>query len=479
MNGGILHGKYALDHKLGQGGMAEVFLGRTVGVEGFSRPVALKRVLSEYANNQEFVQLFVQEAQLTSQLQHDNLISVVDFFRDDDSRLCLVMEFVDGPDLAKLVDTGALSIALILYLASEILMGLDYIHDLPMNADGRRGLVHRDLSPNNVLLSWNGAVKISDFGIAKLRTATQVTASLMIKGKPAYMSPEQANGQPLDGRSDLFAVGIMLYEMICLQPLFGGATHEETLTRLLVRPIPDIRQMRPDCPKDLARIISSLLIRDLDKRVPTARDAWRAIVACADYPRDGRNLLTATLAERFAGQAKIGARHVSHGSAVDPTRVPAIETPRVRNVRTATTPGALRPSSERRWRWLVAMTVLALSLIVGVSVLVTDHRAPGVAAAPALPSHAASAAHPPSTAGAPAVSSATGASAPPNLPPPVPTAPAAAEPLSTSGNAAADPRTARPPIPSPLPPAHDDGSRPRPPEHRPAARSDGIRELKL
>src|SRR5262249_44905996 len=152
--------------------------------EGFSRPVAIKRVRDGLSRDSRFAAQFVVEAQLSARLQHPNIVSVLDFDRDTDGRLFLVMELVEGIDLLGLVQTGRLPFSLVIYLALEILRGLDYAHELPVNPDGVRGLIHRDMSPQNVLLSWEGAVKVSNFGIAKAREATSATGSLMIKGKP-------------------------------------------------------------------------------------------------------------------------------------------------------------------------------------------------------------------------------------------------------------------------------------------------------
>jgi serine/threonine-protein kinase len=370
--GGTLNGKYVLEQMLGQGGMAEVFLAKTIGVEGFSRQVAIKRVLREHAQNPVFSNFFVTEAKLTSKLQHHNLISVLDFDRDADGRLFLVMEFVDGIDLSALLATGPLSIPLVLYLAAEILVGLDYVHDLPITADGARGLVHRDISPNNVLLSWAGAVKVSDFGIAKARDKTVATASTVVKGKVQYMSPEQANGRDLDGRSDLFAVGIMLYEMLSLQSLFAGDTQEETLSRLYFATIPEIRTVRRDCPKDLAHVVSELLVRDLQKRTQSAKAAYAALMRCADYPKNGRELLTALLSERCPGRARVRARDVPSASATAATRVPQIEMPHVRDLRTATAPLTLRPDARRRRLWIVAISVVAGAALAVAGLVIRD-----------------------------------------------------------------------------------------------------------
>src|SRR6185436_11069226 len=183
-----MSGKYRLETRLGGGGMAEVFLGSMLGAEGFSRKVAIKRVLPGFSDNPAFAQMFVSEAQISSRLQHPNIVSVLDFDRDADGRLFLVMELVDGQDLDALNASGLLPLPVVIHVIAEVLRGLGFAHDLPTTS-GLRGVVHRDVSPHNVLLSWEGAVKVSDFGIAKARAASEATASAFIKGKPAYMSP--------------------------------------------------------------------------------------------------------------------------------------------------------------------------------------------------------------------------------------------------------------------------------------------------
>jgi serine/threonine-protein kinase len=297
-------GKYRLDQRLGGGGMAEVFLGSTVGAEGFSRKVAIKRVLPGFSDNEAFARMFVAEAQISSMLQHPNIVSVLDFDRDHERRLFLVMELVEGKDLDGLMSSGLLPLPVVIFVIGEVLRGLGYAHDLPTST-GLRGVVHRDISPHNVLLSWEGAVKVSDFGIAKARAASEATASVFIKGKPAYMSPEQANGQPLDGRSDLFAVGIMLWEMLIGRRLFVAEDTRATLAAVLFGQIPRPRSLRGDIPKDLERVAMKLLERDLVSRYASAEDALADLLACADAPKAGRELLTQTLVERFTAQAPV------------------------------------------------------------------------------------------------------------------------------------------------------------------------------
>ncbi|CAN5885810.1 hypothetical protein BH11MYX2_BH11MYX2_07360 [soil metagenome] len=326
----VLGGKYRLDRRLGGGGMAEVFGASTKGAEGFERRVAIKRVLPGYSDNPEFARMFIAEAKISSRLQHPNIVSVLDFDRDADQRLYLVMELVDGKDLDALASTGPLPFGVAIFVIAETLRGLGHAHDLPIATDfhlhgsttmrAMKGVVHRDISPHNVLLSWEGMVKVSDFGIAKARTATSATGTEMLKGKPAYMSPEQANGEQLDGRSDLFAVGVMLWELLCGARLFAADDTRAMLAAVMFKPIRRPRTIRTDLPKDLERVVMKLLERDVSARYTTAEAALAALLACTTNPRDGRADLQRLLAERFPADAPV--RH----SAVrprSPTQTPS------------------------------------------------------------------------------------------------------------------------------------------------------------
>ncbi|HEY4175397.1 MAG TPA: serine/threonine-protein kinase [Kofleriaceae bacterium] len=320
---GVL-GKYQLDHRLGGGGMAEVFIAHTLGAEGFSRRVAIKRVLGGFSDNPAFARMFVEEARISSRLQHPNIVSVLDFDRDPDGRLFLVMELVEGKDLDGLMSFSLLPFPVAIFVTTEILRGLGYAHDLPVTAgqqSGMRGIIHRDVSPHNVLLSWEGAVKVSDFGIAKARSASEATASEFIKGKPAYMSPEQANGERLDGRSDLFAVGIMLWEMLCGRRLFVGEDTRTTLAAVLFGQIPRPRAVRSDVPKDLERVCMKLLERDLPQRYRTAEEAIADLLECNDAPKTGREQLIGLLSERFVHEAPVRQARSKPG----PSRQPPIQ----------------------------------------------------------------------------------------------------------------------------------------------------------
>lgn len=299
-------GKYEIERRIGSGGMAEVYVGKVRGAESFALPVAIKRMLPEFATNEAFTNLFVSEAKLTAQLNHPNIVSVVDFDRDPEHGLFLAMEMVDGPDLSRLLMAGPepLPLPVVIYLVTEILTGLGFAHNLPLDGHDICGIVHRDVSPHNVLLSWQGAVKVSDFGIAKARTATDATASVVVKGKPSYMSPEQATAKPLDGRSDLFAVGVMLWEMLTGRTLFGDSgSFEGTLAAVLFLPIPSPRDLRPDLPADVCDVAMRLLERDRERRYATAEDARQALLACAAAHRGAIQELIELMKARFPEQA--------------------------------------------------------------------------------------------------------------------------------------------------------------------------------
>jgi eukaryotic-like serine/threonine-protein kinase len=228
--------------------------------------------------------------------------------------------------LDALLATGLLPLPAVIFVVAEVLRGLGFAHDLPITGD-LRGVVHRDVSPHNVLLSWEGAVKVSDFGIAKARAASEASASVFIKGKPAYMSPEQANAQPLDGRSDLFAAGVVLWEMLVGQRLFAAEDTRATLAAVLFGRIPRPRSRRPDVPRDLERVTMKLLERDLPARYASAEAAIADLMNCADAPRAGREAVTAVLAERFPDRAPVRHSAARTRSGVPPTPVPGSATP--------------------------------------------------------------------------------------------------------------------------------------------------------
>jgi serine/threonine protein kinase len=300
----LLKGKYSLGPCIRRGGMGVVHTGWTVGASGFAQRIAIKQIHPEHSRDPKLREQFVTEARLGSHLRHANIVRVLDFDEDEAGALFLVMEHVDGVELDVLARTGRLPLPMALFIAGEILRGLSYVHDLPVRdlpvGEGVLGLVHRDVSPHNVLLSWDGGVQLSDFGIAKARTAPLASAS-SARGKDGYMSPEQADGLPLDGRSDVFSVGVVLWEMLHGEPL----AHAPDELAMTTGQSASAREPRPAAwpqgshlPRDAAAVLSQMLQSRPEDRC-TAAAALAAVAACADFPAMGRDALAALLCDRF------------------------------------------------------------------------------------------------------------------------------------------------------------------------------------
>ncbi|NJO12760.1 MAG: protein kinase [Gammaproteobacteria bacterium] len=371
-------GKYELLRPLGGGGMAEVYLARLHGAEGFMRQVALKRVLPGHAQSPEFTQRFIAEAQLLANLHHPNIVTVVDFDHDPDAGYLLVMEWVEGRDLSQLLATGLLPIPVVVHIIVEVLRGLGYAHNLPCPGD-RRGVVHRDVSPQNVLVSWEGAVKVSDFGLAKTLASGGSTANGLLRGKPAYMSPEQANGQRLDGRSDLFSVGIMLWEMLIGQHLFSAGSAQEVVAQVIVSLIPPPRTIRDAVPQALSDVTMRLLERDPARRYPTAAHAIQALLTCVEPPHDGREAIITVMSDRFSNAAPTIPVAASDSEAAPSIVVP----PRVdlavvrREMRRAMLAPREQDGLIRRlpWGWLALLgSVVATIVVVAVILYARSSR---------------------------------------------------------------------------------------------------------
>ncbi|MBI1908583.1 MAG: serine/threonine protein kinase [Deltaproteobacteria bacterium] len=226
-------GRYLLLERLATGGMAEIFLAKLPGVAGFEKMVAIKRILPHWSQNREFITMLIDEAKIVVQLTHPNIVPVYELGREEGSYY-IAMEYVDGIDLKKLLQScletsKTVPVSITLFIITEILKGLAYAHKKTNNRGENLGIIHRDISPQNILISFDGLVKVADFGIARAARRSHETATGTLKGKFSYMSPEQANQQPLDPRSDLFSVGILFYELLVGKKLFGQKTDIATL----------------------------------------------------------------------------------------------------------------------------------------------------------------------------------------------------------------------------------------------------------
>jgi serine/threonine protein kinase len=290
--------RYRLFERLGQGGMAEVFKAKSYGVEGFEKVVVIKRILPAFAKSPQFVSMFVHEAKLAVQLSHANIVQVFDLgiapYTEAGSEISIhayymAMEYVSGLDLATLLTrcrrTGTLlPIEMAVYVAAEIAKGLDHAHRRRNENDEPLGIVHRDVSPQNVLISLEGEVKVTDFGIAKARGALDAmvdedTPARQLKGKYGNMSPEHLAGQDIDARSDLFSLGTVLYEMITGVNPFVAPTSFETLRRVSLVEYPPIERLRPDVHEDLAAIVRTALAFDPSDRFEDAGRMYETLLS--------------------------------------------------------------------------------------------------------------------------------------------------------------------------------------------------------
>ncbi len=272
----IPFGKYLLLERVNVGGMAEVFKAKAFGVEGFERLIAVKRILPSIAEDQEFITMFIDEAKISVQLTHANIAQIFDLGKVGDSYF-IAMEFVHGKDLRAIFDRArkrgeTVPVPMACYIAMKLCEGLDYAHN-KKDASGRDlNLVHRDVSPQNILLSYDGESKLIDFGIAKAAGKAGKTQAGILKGKFGYMSPEQVRGLPLDRRSDIFAVGICLYELLTGERLFVGESDFSTLEKVKNVEIMPPSTYNRRIPEELEQIVLKGLAKDVDDRYQTAMD---------------------------------------------------------------------------------------------------------------------------------------------------------------------------------------------------------------
>ncbi len=263
-------GKYYLYERIAVGGMAEIFRAKMYGVDGFEKDMVVKQILPQYANNHQFIQMFIDEAKISVNLSHGNIVPIFELGQVDGVYF-ISMECVDGVTLGELMDASLenekpISVSHALFIACEILSGLDYAHRKTDPRGQSLHIVHRDISPQNILISFEGEVKIVDFGIARAAMKVHNTEIGVVKGKLGYMSPEQALGKDIDARADIFAAGIVLFEMLTLKKLFdcdGEVSFLESIKRL---DIPTPSMINPHLPAELDAIVFKALEPKPEKR---------------------------------------------------------------------------------------------------------------------------------------------------------------------------------------------------------------------
>ncbi|HKO90579.1 MAG TPA: protein kinase [Polyangiaceae bacterium] len=271
--------RYRVIEKIASGGMAEVFRAESAGLEGFKKTVAIKRVLPHLAQKKEFIGMFLDEARLSATLSHSNVVQVFDIGVGDETYF-IVMEYVDGANLKSVVEhrkqiNQPLAIEVACMIALKTCEGLAYAHEVQDALGQPLGIVHRDVSPPNVLITRHGEVKVVDFGLAKANSQLESSEPGIIKGKFSYLSPEAAQGEEVDLRTDIFATGIILWEMITGQRLFMGDTDLGTVRAVQAARVPPLSQYVKDVPGALEQIIGHALARDPKARYQSAREFGR------------------------------------------------------------------------------------------------------------------------------------------------------------------------------------------------------------
>jgi len=272
-------GRYRLIASLGVGGQAEVFKATYSAPGGFERTVVVKRILPSNCQNPEFVRMFAAEARILGMLHHPNVVQAYDV-GEIDGTLFLVLEYVDGPSLGRLMRglraaQRPLPLAIAAYFARELCRALDYVHNL-RNSDGELlNVVHRDVTPSNVVLTSAGSVKLLDFGIAKYDSSDVETRKRTVKGKPAYLAPEAIEGHSVDGRVDLFSAGVILHELLTLSPLFAADHELAVLHKVMQMPVHPPSASRPAVPPALDAIVMKALERDPALRYASAAQMAR------------------------------------------------------------------------------------------------------------------------------------------------------------------------------------------------------------
>jgi serine/threonine protein kinase len=268
--------RFELIAELASGGMATVFLARLSGVAGFQRLVAIKRLHPHLAREPEFVEMFLDEARLAARIHHPNVVPIQEV-GESDQGYYLVMDYIEGDTLARVLAKAAKNNSTVPYgvtirILLDTLAGLHAAHEMKDDHGEPLQIVHRDVSPQNILVGVDGVARVVDFGVARAATRLSTTRSGQLKGKLAYMAPEQARGAGVDRRADLFACGIVLWEALATKRLFKGDGEAETLNRVLYEPIATPSSVRPDVPKALEDICMKALSRDVDERFATAQD---------------------------------------------------------------------------------------------------------------------------------------------------------------------------------------------------------------
>jgi len=298
-------GSFRLVRKIAQGGMATVYEAEQLGPAGFAKRVALKVIHPHYAKEKTWLQLFIDEAKLSANLVHGNIVQIYQF-EEVEGEFFMAMEYIRGVTLRALIDHHraigeAMPAPLAAYIVSRVCRALDYAHNFVDDSGSRLYIVHRDVSPGNILLTWDGQVKLADFGIAKARSMRDPAEERrMTIGKKHYMSPQQIVGENVDWRTDVFSTGVVLFELLALQQLFREHETEAALDEVVIAPSPDLRGLLPELDQSITGLLSLAIAKDPMLRPNAAMFGMSLDEWCAKQKAPGSpERLQAHLAKQF------------------------------------------------------------------------------------------------------------------------------------------------------------------------------------
>lgn len=301
-------GKYRLIAELGQGGMADVYLAVTSQSTVFSKLVVIKRMKDHLVHDSEFMTMFIDEARIAARLNHPNLVQTIEVGESKGQHF-LTMEYLDGQPLHRILNRARADFPTMLYLGllSDVLEGMQYAHELKDFDGTPLNIVHRDVTPHNIFVVYEGQVKVVDFGIAKAAGRSSETRAGVIKGKVAYMAPEQARGQMVDGRVDLFAIGVMAFEAVTKQRMWKGVKEEDIIRALIRGGIPSPKDVDPTLDDEIVRIVNKAIAFEPENRYDTAADFQRDLAAYMHTkgPRPSPRELGGFVAKLFGDKRKL------------------------------------------------------------------------------------------------------------------------------------------------------------------------------
>ena len=271
-----IFGEYKILKKIATGGMAEVFLAKRIGMKGFEKLLAIKRILPQFSENEEFIAMFIDEAKLAAKLTHRNIVQIYDFGSQQGSYY-IAMEYILGKDLRSILKKSKergerLPLAQCAYIIGEAAKGLEYAHTLRDHFGKPLQIIHRDISPQNILISYEGEVMLADFGIAKAASKSAETRAGVLKGKILYMSPEQAWGKPIDRRTDLYSLGVLLYEMITHRKIFDADSEFSMLEKVRNADVEFPPNVFENIPNNFLQVVQKALEKNPDHRYQSAHD---------------------------------------------------------------------------------------------------------------------------------------------------------------------------------------------------------------